>query len=233
MERKPEPFKINVEDLFQKAFDPLNFRGLPFPVLLGRSFRDGVDVSDFTGIGQNKKARSQAEQRQRQNAVARTLRQEQRSNESLSRLILGGVAFEIPVLVSIAGTKNIVSTPVAGRNFSVKEIISIEDYKINFRGFLSEPGVTDAGGGINLRKSAFPENKLRELVLDIWQVNRDIEVESDFLRMFSVNRVVITDLSFPELAGYAGVIPFEMNALSDVPVELTLTKRGSASNLPN
>lgn len=145
---------------------------------------------------------------------------------------------QIPtVLFTINQKKNIISTPVQGRNGTVKEYISDGDFNINVKGVLvGDNGKyprqgfgsntnqnfqnQDENVTINSPSLNMDVNKL----ISLFQINKALEVNSWFLKQFNIYSIVITDYNFPQNEGEYSVQPFEFNAISDVPFELNITK---------
>jgi hypothetical protein len=112
------------------------------------------------------------------------------------------------VLIDVTQTKNIVTTPIQGRNGTVKEYISDGDYAINIKGVL-------VGNGNEVR----PEDKLGVL-LGFCQAPVPINVASNILASFGIYTIVIDSYTFNQMEGQRNVIPFELNCLSETPFEI-------------
>ena len=87
-------------------------------------------------------------------------------------------------------TKQIITTQVVGMTGTVKEYISSGDYDINIA--VGIQGLED--GKIADR---YPEEGLREL-LRYLEVDKPIQVQSAFLDLFRVNRIVIKSYSLTQ-----------------------------------
>lgn len=105
--------------------------------------------------------------------------------------------------MSIQCQKRIISTLVAGKAGTVKELISTDDYKLQIRGF-----------AINFESNDYPYDDV-EKIKDLWLQDKALEIYSDLTTMFEINNVVIESLSFPELVGMQNVQPFELSLISD------------------
>ena len=112
------------------------------------------------------------------------------------------------VLIDVSQSKNIVTTPIQGRNGTVKEYISDGDYIINIKGVV-------VGDGNEVR----PEDKLGVL-LGFCQAPVEINVASNILASFGIYTLVIKDYTFNQLEGQRNVIPFELNCMSETPFEI-------------
>ncbi len=110
------------------------------------------------------------------------------------------------VLIEVSQTKNIVTTGVVGRNGTIKEYICDGDYEIKIRGAV-------------VSQNAYPEEAVRNFI-KILLVPKEIKVISDFLRLFNIYNIVITDYTFGQKEGFKNLQFFEITALSDAPENL-------------
>lgn len=93
-------------------------------------------------------------------------------------------------VISIEGTKNIVRTPLIGRRGSVKELISIGDYKISIAAFIKS---TDG---------SYPEAQITRMK-ELYNINESVELISVLtdLLLEQGDRIVITDIQYPPTPG--------------------------------
>lgn len=133
--------------------------------------------------------------------------------------------FAIPPILTIQGSINVVETAVAGLDGSIKEIASVNDYAVNIKGFLVSGDFTEIvqdGLRYRLNPSEFPEKELRQL-RRFFEAKKAVEVvESRLLSFFNIKKMLIKNIGLPELEGYAFVIPFELEAVSDMEYTLIL-----------
>jgi len=115
------------------------------------------------------------------------------------------------VLLVVSQSKNIVSTPIQGRNGTVKEYISDGDYQISVEGIL----INQATPGGNV----YPTDEVADLVA-ILGVPDAITINSEFLDLFDINSAVVTDYSIGQVQGTRNQQPFKISLLSDTPIEL-------------
>jgi hypothetical protein len=116
------------------------------------------------------------------------------------------------VLITITQVKNIVKTPISGRNGTVKEYISDGDYAINIKGiFLGE--YTD----VEDRK-----NKLH--LIDFCKSNISINCSSGYLQDFDINSLVVDKYEFKQVEGERSKTMFILDCSSDTPFEIEETK---------
>ena len=113
------------------------------------------------------------------------------------------------VLFVVTQSKNIVITNVQGRNGSIKEYISDDDYNITITGIIA--------GGNNV----YPKNEVLALkkVLDSPVA---LNVNSWFLNQFGVHSFVVKDYNFNQEAGRNSQQSFSISAISDIPVILQI-----------
>ncbi len=115
------------------------------------------------------------------------------------------------VLLDVSQTKNIVTTAITGRNGTIKEYISDGDYVVNIKG-----AITTQGNG-------YPMSDVRGL-LSILRKKETLQIVSDYLRIFDIYQIVVTDYKFSQVEGFQNTQFFEINAISDTP-EVFITKK--------
>ncbi len=139
------------------------------------------------------------------------------------RVTLGGIVLPNAPLVTVTGAKTIVKTQVAGGDFTVKEIIGLDDYRVNIKGIGVREGQRDRGTN-TLVPNDFPEEILRDLVA-LYQRNEALDVSCQLLSYFGISRLVVEDISFPGIPGSQGYLAYELNAVSDRSKLATLTRK--------
>lgn len=123
------------------------------------------------------------------------------------------------VLFDVTIEKNIVRTPINGRNGTIKQFISMGDYAINCQGIIiGESDAVNSGFDVS-RTDLVPEAEIRKLN-EILNVPQEIEVVSEFLDFFDISTVVIQGGNFSQREGFRDSIYFSMGMLSDTPIEL-------------
>lgn len=122
--------------------------------------------------------------------------------------------FTLPAatLVEFSRAKNITRTEVLGNNGTVKEIFGFDDWHIRMRGVcLPEPNRT--------------EQSQKEALLAWEQVAGAIDVDGKLFSEKGITRMVITYVNFPQVQAKPKVIPFEIYAISDEPIEIAIEKQ--------
>ena len=115
----------------------------------------------------------------------------------------------LDVIITTSLPRNIVTTPVTGRSGTVKEFISNGDYVISIRGGLYSEGQLP------------PNDQLRDL-RRLLELPLALPVSCTLLEVMGIYNIVPTSVSWPKVPGYINVQGFEIEALSDLPVELEL-----------
>lgn len=119
--------------------------------------------------------------------------------------------FELPptTIVDFRRAKNITKTNVLGSNGTVKEIYGFDDWQIRIRGLcLDTPDIT--------------AYQLHQELLKWEDIADSIEVIGELFKDKSIYRLTIEDMDFKQPQGKHNVIPFEITASSDEPLELVL-----------
>jgi hypothetical protein len=119
------------------------------------------------------------------------------------------------VLITISQSKNIVTTAVAGGSGTFKEYISQGDYIINIKGLL-----------VSEDDDTFPEEQVR-ILNEILKAPISLDFTSEFIDKFDSFNLTITDYSFAQQEGFRNQQAFEINALSDNPIELQLNEEAN------
>jgi len=119
--------------------------------------------------------------------------------------------FELPPtsIVDFRRAKNITKTNVLGSNGTVKEIYGFDDWQIRIRGLcLDTPEIT--------------AYQLHQELLKWEEIADSIEVIGELFKDKSIYKLVIEDMDFKQPQGKHNVIPFEITASSDEPLELDI-----------
>lgn len=113
-------------------------------------------------------------------------------------------------VVSITGKKQIVETPLVGHKGSVKELISIDDYKISITAFVQgDNGTYPADAIIAIR--------------ELYNINEAVELISVFTDLLfdEGDKVVVTDISFPATPGIEDGQAVKLELVTDKPFIIT------------
>lgn len=117
-------------------------------------------------------------------------------------------------VITVTGRKTIIETPLTERRGTVKEIISLNDYEIIIKGLII--------GADN----EYPEEEVMKL-RDVFEMNVAVSISNPITDIFLMShatsgsdKVVIKELSFPEVVGKQNVRPYQMTMISDAPFNL-------------
>lgn len=112
------------------------------------------------------------------------------------------------VLMEVDIIKNVVMTPIAGRDGTVKEYINRGDYEITIQGVISSP-----------MANVFPKDDVTAL-RNLLDLPKSLAVSSSFLQIFSIHSIVVLHAKIAEQMGTRNEVAFFINAVSDEPIEL-------------
>lgn len=116
-------------------------------------------------------------------------------------------------LITVTQTKNVVKTPIQGRNGTVKEYISDGDYDINIKGVIISP-----------YPMLYPRDEVN-ILIELMKLQKQIPVASEFLSLFDIEAMVVESYTISEKLGSRNEVPFEINAISDLAEEITITSK--------
>lgn len=142
------------------------------------------------------------------------------SDLEIDETVNGVPPINIPTaLFTVSQRKNIVTTPIQGRDGTVKEYISMGDYQVTIRGVLAgKNGIYPRNSNVSTVGQNTLDDLKKALVL-----NKQLKVNSWYLRQFDIYYLVITDFDFPQVEGQYSTQAFSITALSDMPFELNIT----------
>lgn len=111
------------------------------------------------------------------------------------------------VLFTVTQNKNFVITNLQGRNSSVKEYISDNDYSVDIIGVLNAPNRN------------FPLQDLQNLI-SLLKAPVSFKVNSWYLGLFGITNLVVNSYNIGQREGMYSNQPFQIQLLSDSPLEL-------------
>lgn len=123
------------------------------------------------------------------------------------------------VLFTIAGSKSVVKTDVMGqrRIGTVKEFMGYNDYQVRITGVLFNT---------KEKMNEYPLAQFNNL-RRVCEAPVAIPVVNTILNRAGIMNLVIEDFSFPPFPGKENVQPFELNCVSDEPIELKIKNRSN------
>ncbi len=112
------------------------------------------------------------------------------------------------VIIIISQTKNISRTTVNGRNGTVKEYFSMDDYDITITGNLGDEN-----------NSRYPTEKVSTLK-KLLELPEALKLSGPFVELFEIFSGVVYNYKFDQKEGIQNTQFFEIKMYSDTPVEL-------------
>jgi hypothetical protein len=116
-------------------------------------------------------------------------------------------------LITISGQKTIIKTILTGVKGTVKELINEDDYVIKIQGII-----------VNEQSDDLPEDAIRKLRL-ILEKRDNIDISNRLLTLFDIHQVAIESFSFPGIEGQQNCQAYEINCISDWPIDLILKQK--------
>ncbi len=117
-------------------------------------------------------------------------------------------------VISVTGKKTIIETPLTERRGTVKEVINLMDYEIVIKGLIIG------------EDNEYPEVEV-SVLRDIFELNVAVGIANPITDIFLMgpatsgsDKVVIKELSFPEVKGAKNVRPYQLTMVSDAPFNL-------------
>ena len=117
-------------------------------------------------------------------------------------------------LVSVTQPQNIVQTTITGRKGTVKEYINEGDYAVVIRGILA----TDP---FSANRFEYPLSQV-QLMREMVALGVALPVAGWLLDTYNIKNLVITSATYDALPGYTNLQAYELQCLSDEPIELSL-----------
>jgi Domain of unknown function (DUF6046) len=112
------------------------------------------------------------------------------------------------VLFNVTMTKNIDMVTVQNLDGTIKTHINDGDFDIKIKCWVSTDNAND-----------YPIEAVTQLK-DLLKLKTHLEVQSDFLLLFDIYNIVVTDYNIFQVEGVQNTQFFEISAVSDTPVEL-------------
>lgn len=196
-------------DVLQILESIVGYKGLPFPgVWFPKKGRDDYQGEDFELEETSEPLKTQS------NKGTTLYKKDALGNYYFMPVtfIHQGKEYEIPcALISFTGRKNIIETPLVGRQGSVKELISMEDYQISITGVVF---------GEN---QVWPEEQL-DAINELYNINEAIELKCALTDVFlsENDKVVIQELNLPPTGQTEHVQVVEIKCVTDRAFELIM-----------
>ena len=113
------------------------------------------------------------------------------------------------VLITVTLVNDIIKTPIQGGR-PVLEYIGQDNYMISIQGEIVGPYMNQ-----------FPHDDL-SLLVELCNLKKTLPIASNFLSVFSIDYIAIERATFGEKPGSRNEIPFQIDCMSDYPLEFKL-----------
>jgi hypothetical protein len=128
----------------------------------------------------------------------------------------------IECIITVNQEKYIVSTPMQGRDGTIKEYISDGDFAITI-----DAAVNNYNENDDENSKAYPIEKLQELIF-LLKIKDGLEVQSDFLTLFEIKNAVIKSYGMIQET-HSNRQAFQIQMLSDSPYEIKIQQDAQVS----
>ncbi len=112
-------------------------------------------------------------------------------------------------LGSISQDRNIIMTPVQGRNGTVKEYISDGDFQISITGKIVD------------KDNKFPDDQVQDIA-NVFKAPNEIVIVNSFLYNFDIKNIVVKSYKIEQIEGADNVYNIVIEMVSDDAIELKL-----------
>lgn len=111
------------------------------------------------------------------------------------------VWYDTTALITINSDKNIITTRVAGRDYSRKELVSNGDIKFSVSGQITSG-----------RPDVYPAEEVQKFI-KVMQYKGIVKINNQMLDQFGITHIVITDFSLSPREGYKAMQSYSFSAL--------------------
>ena len=115
-------------------------------------------------------------------------------------------------MVDFSRAKNVIKTNVLGANGTVKEIFGFDDWNIRIR-------------MLCLNDNRFKAREYADMLQDWFEIAGGINVFGSIFSKKEIYNIVIENIDIKSVTGSPDVIPIELSAVSNEPVEIFLNKQ--------
>lgn len=119
------------------------------------------------------------------------------------------------ILLTVTQSKNIIRTPLNGRDGTVKEYISNGDYSISVEGFI-----------VSEQPLKKPTEQIKSLQTFL-ELKQSLDIGSEFLSQLGITQVVVNDYSFHEIQGSINQVALRISLWSDTEFKIEPTDVGA------
>ncbi|GEM55239.1 hypothetical protein B0A58_07440 [Flavobacterium branchiophilum NBRC 15030 = ATCC 35035] len=123
-------------------------------------------------------------------------------------------------IITINQEKNIVTTPLQGRDGTIKEYISDGDYTISIDAAVCSYVINQNGDADYTESHTYPITQLQELI-SFLKIKDTLKVQSDFLTLFGVTDAVVKSYGMVQET-HSNRQSFQIQMLSDTAYEIKI-----------
>ena len=125
-------------------------------------------------------------------------------------------------IITVNQEKNIVTTPMEGRDGTIKEYISDGDYTIAMEAAVCSYIINQKGETDYQTSHAYPKEQLEKLIRFL-KINDALDVQSDFLTLYGIKNVVVKSYTMVQET-HSNRQAFTIQMLSDTPYEIKINQ---------
>ena len=123
-------------------------------------------------------------------------------------------------IITINQEKNIVATPMEGRDGTIKEYISDGDYSISVEAAVCSYIINQKDEADQQASHAYPKEQI-EKAIRFLKIKDALEVQSDFLTLYLIKNVVVKSYAMVQET-HSNRQAFTIQMLSDTPYEIKI-----------
>ncbi|WP_395059990.1 DUF6046 domain-containing protein [Flavobacterium sp.] len=125
-------------------------------------------------------------------------------------------------IITVNQEKNIVTTPMEGRDGTIKEYISDGDYTIAMEAAVCSYIINQNGETDYKTSHAYPKEQLEKLIRFL-KIKDALDVQSDFLTLYGIKNVVVKSYGMVQET-HSNRQAFNIQMLSDTPYEIKINQ---------
>lgn len=114
-------------------------------------------------------------------------------------------------MVDFSRAKNVIKTNVLGLNGTIKEVFGFDDWQIRIR-------------LLCLNDNKYKAREYADMIQDWFEIAGGVNVFGSIFSKKEIYNIVIEDIDIKSVTGSPDVIPIELSAVSNEPVEIFLNK---------
>lgn len=125
-------------------------------------------------------------------------------------------------IITVNQEKNIVTTPMEGRDGTIKEYISDGDFTISVDAAVCSYIINQKDDSDFQTSHAYPLEQLEKLIIFL-KIKDTLEVQSDFLALYGIKNIVVKSYGMVQET-HSNRQAFNIQMLSDTPYEIKINQ---------